>query len=156
MNESKSMINDVLSILLGVAPENFFGSLEGRSVRKVRYFKSNGKGICGFTLAFNGTVEDHTKGTLHYHLIIYGSLPPYILQRLANLEEICNSVSKALDTIFRAQLPTNIHARHMIHRILRSNNKLELKVANLDSLTCLLYTSPSPRDLSTSRMPSSA
>jgi hypothetical protein len=135
VNESKSMINDVLSILLGVAPENFFGSLEGRSVRKVRYFKSNGKGICGFTLAFNGTVEDHTKGTLHYHLIIYGSLPPYILQRLANLEEICNSVSKALDTMFRAQLPTNIHARHMIHRILRSNNKLELKVANLDSLT---------------------
>ena len=34
-----------------------------------------------------------------------------------------------------------------------------LKRINLDesgSLTCLLYTSPSPRDLSTSRMPSSA
>ena len=27
---------------------------------------------------------------------------------------------------------------------------------NYDSYTCLLYTSPSPRDLSTSRMPSSA
>ena len=27
---------------------------------------------------------------------------------------------------------------------------------NLQSITCLLYTSPSPRDLSTSRMPSSA
>ena len=26
----------------------------------------------------------------------------------------------------------------------------------IDSLICLLYTSPSPRDLSTSRMPSSA
>ena len=26
----------------------------------------------------------------------------------------------------------------------------------LDALNCLLYTSPSPRDLSTSRMPSSA
>ena len=25
-----------------------------------------------------------------------------------------------------------------------------------DAITCLLYTSPSPRDLSTSRMPSSA
>ena len=29
-------------------------------------------------------------------------------------------------------------------------------VANRRRLTCLLYTSPSPRDLSTSRMPSSA
>ena len=28
--------------------------------------------------------------------------------------------------------------------------------ANLSTETCLLYTSPSPRDLSTSRMPSSA
>ena len=36
---------------------------------------------------------------------------------------------------------------------------LEIDVANFDNLTdndCLLYTSPSPRDLSTSRMPSSA
>ena len=28
--------------------------------------------------------------------------------------------------------------------------------SHLDATTCLLYTSPSPRDLSTSRMPSSA
>ena len=32
----------------------------------------------------------------------------------------------------------------------------ELKVKNGRSIICLLYTSPSPRDLSTSRMPSSA
>ena len=31
-----------------------------------------------------------------------------------------------------------------------------LKVFGLEWRTCLLYTSPSPRDLSTSRMPSSA
>ena len=30
------------------------------------------------------------------------------------------------------------------------------KVTVADTTTCLLYTSPSPRDLSTSRMPSSA
>ena len=33
---------------------------------------------------------------------------------------------------------------------------VKLKGQNLFSLSCLLYTSPSPRDLSTSRMPSSA
>ena len=43
------------------------------------------------------------------------------------------------------------------------NGTFKLRVINLkkrqligDALTCLLYTSPSPRDLSTSRMPSSA
>ena len=35
--------------------------------------------------------------------------------------------------------------------------KMDLKKADMgDVITCLLYTSPSPRDLSTSRMPSSA
>ena len=38
--------------------------------------------------------------------------------------------------------------------------KLKIKVLILDinkpNISCLLYTSPSPRDLSTSRMPSSA
>ena len=33
---------------------------------------------------------------------------------------------------------------------------LELDEVEVELLTCLLYTSPSPRDLSTSRMPSSA
>ena len=33
---------------------------------------------------------------------------------------------------------------------------VEQKEKNTVSETCLLYTSPSPRDLSTSRMPSSA
>ena len=39
-----------------------------------------------------------------------------------------------------------------------SNNIVEVGAASSLSLpiTCLLYTSPSPRDLSTSRMPSSA
>ena len=41
--------------------------------------------------------------------------------------------------------------------IVASGNTNELSQAVIDKfLSCLLYTSPSPRDLSTSRMPSSA
>ena len=41
---------------------------------------------------------------------------------------------------------------------LRENliQKLKAKQTIFDGIICLLYTSPSPRDLSTSRMPSSA
>ena len=47
---------------------------------------------------------------------------------------------------------------------LKNIQKIEVDVSNYksvenafaESVTCLLYTSPSPRDLSTSRMPSSA
>ena len=34
--------------------------------------------------------------------------------------------------------------------------ELEENILNTDWITCLLYTSPSPRDMWTSRMPSSA
>ena len=37
-----------------------------------------------------------------------------------------------------------------------NNNPVELLKTIEEAMTCLLYTSPSPRDLSTSRMPSSA
>ena len=45
-----------------------------------------------------------------------------------------------------------------IEYIKKSANKLFSKIKNINDVdsVCLLYTSPSPRDLSTSRMPSSA
>ena len=41
-------------------------------------------------------------------------------------------------------------------RIFRAAEESGIKTAAIYSKDCLLYTSPSPRDLSTSRMPSSA
>ena len=40
--------------------------------------------------------------------------------------------------------------------IVKSKKKKDPFVAGIATIICLLYTSPSPRDLSTSRMPSSA
>ena len=45
--------------------------------------------------------------------------------------------------------------REQNYEIYSSNVEIEANKIGLD-ITCLLYTSPSPRDLSTSRMPSSA
>ena len=39
---------------------------------------------------------------------------------------------------------------------LREAGRVDLETGTVGTATCLLYTSPSPRDLSTSRMPSSA
>ena len=67
VQESKSMIQHVLNLLLGYAPEHFWSLYDGESVRKTRYFKARGKGVFGHTLAYFGMIEDHQKGTLHYH-----------------------------------------------------------------------------------------
>jgi hypothetical protein len=138
VQESKTMVNDVLSILLKLPPESFFGATEGTSTRKTRYFKSKTygrKGIFGHTLAYYGVVEDHQKGTLHYHLIIYGGVPPYILQRFAAIPKICEAITQALDSMHRAKLPMKTHVRSLIHKILRESNNLGLKPRQLHILT---------------------
>ena len=50
-----------------------------------------------------------------------------------------------------------LEVRHLSHCLSITNHlKLMSGTRIMDVGTCLLYTSPSPRDLSTSRMPSSA
>ena len=51
--------------------------------------------------------------------------------------------------------PDNMPSFEMLKEILEQINFSRFAINNID-MTCLLYTSPSPRDLSTSRMPSSA
>ena len=51
------------------------------------------------------------------------------------------------------------HEVIIVDNLSRRKIDIDLEVESLTpitSITCLLYTSPSPRDLSTSRMPSSA
>ena len=53
---------------------------------------------------------------------------------------------------------TSIREVVLIHRQFQGlpRNSSPVRLHNRCAKTCLLYTSPSPRDLSTSRMPSSA
>ena len=60
VEETKQMLNDVCSILLGIPPEDFYAALDSESRRKTRYFKCN-KGIFGHCLAYVGVTEDHKK-----------------------------------------------------------------------------------------------
>ena len=60
VEETKQMLNDVCSLLLGIPPEEFYSALDSTSRRKTKYFKCN-KGIFGHCLAYVGVTEDHKK-----------------------------------------------------------------------------------------------
>ena len=135
VQESKSFIHDVYSILIGIPPEHFHGLTEGVTSRKSRYYKSRNKGVFGHTLAYFGMVEDHQKGTLHYHILLFGSVSPYVLHRFASLPSICDQISTTLESMFKAKLPVNKHIRHLIPKLFRKHNGFKLKTHSLGQLS---------------------
>ena len=70
---------------------------------------------------------------------------------------LTSGLDEAIDTLFADISALELGAHHGV-MVLGFVNVLSSLPDMLDGLTgtCLLYTSPSPRDLSTSRMPSSA
>ena len=75
--------------------------------------------------------------------------------------EIITSLLVSISAIFSVlvlyEVVVNQYQENIIIATWISSGSLEVNWSmKIDSLSCLLYTSPSPRDLSTSRMPSSA
>ena len=67
------------------------------------------------------------------------------------IDEICNNHPENIDEIVIVSNNQNSGYPGAVNQIIRDNTDCAHWL-----VTCLLYTSPSPRDLSTSRMPSSA
>ena len=137
VSESQSLINDVCSLLLGIPPEDFFSRYASESHQKTRYFKLN-KGIFGHCLAYIGIVEDHAKGTLHYHLLFYGGLLPYVLQQFVELEEVCDAISATLNQMYQSSLPETTLVDWTMQQIVQNRNNYQLSSADLN------VTNPDP------------
>ena len=143
VEETKQMLNDVCSILLGIPPEDYYAALESKSRRKTRYFKCN-KGVFGNCLAYVGVTEDHKKvrimpvllspplwttsphqhvllafqqGTLHFHFLIFGGISSYAMQRFAAMSDVCAEISKVLDSMFNSSIPSSHHLPALIHKL---------------------------------------
>jgi hypothetical protein len=64
--ETKAMINDVCSWILGQPAESFFARNDGTSSRKTRYYAYGHKGVAGRCLAYNVVMEDHARVRCHW------------------------------------------------------------------------------------------
>ena len=75
------------------------------------------------------------------------------------LDEIINDITKKTPACFEPSIDYVVTKipRFAFEKFKGSSNTLSTAMKSVgESMACLLYTSPSPRDLSTSRMPSSA
>ena len=71
---------------------------------------------------------------------------------------VYESINAELERLVRAQAPLFEIVREQILECLTENNLpvVDVRMSPENIYTCLLYTSPSPRDRTRSRMPSSA
>ena len=70
--------------------------------------------------------------------------------------ESFSGVKISLAIVFHLECAELTKFQGFLKMVLRSKAQQESIIRSKRGSTCLLYTSPSPRDLSTSRMPSSA
>ena len=44
------------------------------------------------------------KGTLHFHIIVFGGISTYVLQQFSSVQKMCDKIVQALDSFSTAKL----------------------------------------------------
>jgi hypothetical protein len=70
-----------------------------------------------------GVIEDHTCVTVHFHLLFYGGLTPYLLQRFLIMGLVCEKISEVLDCMYCNYLPGDVQLGHVFRRVVEKERK---------------------------------
>ena len=117
MKEYKELLADILSTLVGIPPSDWNSSRTNVANRKTRNFRTRKAGLFGTVLAYYGVNECHQKGTMHFHLALYGGIGADILQKYSGVQDICDAIAAALDSQYQAKIPAKLH----MHKIVKDS-----------------------------------
>jgi Helitron helicase-like domain at N-terminus len=127
----RAMMENILTILFG-CPVEF---QPGTNSKKVTtwFFKATAsncphdKGIFGQVRSFFGCIETQARGALHFHVLLWCGLEPKLLHNAAYIPQLCVEVEKALDAIYQAEIPLNMHVKDIaIHKMKETPNGLKM------------------------------
>ena len=123
--EFRAMLENIITELVG-CPLDFQPGKNSKNVR-TWFFQSkknnspHHKGIFGHVTAVFGGIETQARGALHFHLLIWGSIPPKVLHWASYIPEIRAKVQAALDKMYCAQIPKDLHVKDMMLRSMKSS-----------------------------------
>ena len=112
------LIYDIMSVLVRCPYFRCKGQDRHRD-RRTKYYRDCGKGVFGYCRAFFGVVEAQGRGSLHYHVLIWGGLSASLLESTAHCPETRTEVAKAMNQMYAAELPRHLHAKDLTMRELR-------------------------------------
>merc|ERR1712127_677465 len=85
---------------------------KSRPSRRTHYVSWGGEstGISGTNIACFGKTETTGRGSLHFHVVLWGGISPDFLELMSDLPELCKQVGNVLDSMYSASIPKNHHA----------------------------------------------
>jgi hypothetical protein len=113
VQEFMAVVHSLLSVVIGILPENFFSQMSGKTTRKSVYYTK--KGALGQVWSYYGVIEANNRGDLHFHLICWGSLPPYVLTNFAT----CPQIREKIAEVFRSYYTTKLDREFIIYKALQ-------------------------------------
>ena len=108
----KKFVEDVLSIIVGG---------RGASEKRSNFISWDHDliGISGTNLAYFGKTETTGRGSLHYHVVLWGGVSPDILELISDIPELCKRVGSILESMYSASLEKHCHVADLTMKALR-------------------------------------
>jgi len=146
-HQFRAMVENLLEILVGCPLQFKPGTNSGK--KRTWYFKSRAhnsphhKGVFGNIQSFFGCIETQARGSLHFHIVIWGGLTPELLEKAAPFSDICAVIQDALDKMHCSSLPREVHAADMLIEKMKETKSGREKLPHLSKV----YSASRPASL---------
>ena len=131
VQEFMAIVHSLLTVVIGIVPENFFSQMNGKTTRKTVYLGEK-KGALGCVWSYYGVIEANNRGDLHFHLICFGSLPPHVLTNFATCPEMREKIAKVFESHYTTKLDREFIVYKAMQNVLSERRKSNLPAFILD------------------------
>ncbi|EFX67269.1 hypothetical protein DAPPUDRAFT_261899 [Daphnia pulex] len=101
------MVQNVFCIVMGTPPS-------ASTKKKKGVLPERPTGVFGVPVAAFGCTEEQPRGSLHMHIVLWGGIPPNLLQAAGGIDLLKTAISQAIDAIACGELEPLLHFRHLI------------------------------------------
>ena len=120
----RAMLQNIITVLLG-SPLDYQPGTNSKKVTTWWYQSdaencSHWKGIFGHVHAYFGCVEVQQRGALHFHILVWGGVPPSLLEVGAYVPQLAETIGHVLDSMFCADMPKEYHLQDLVLRTMKS------------------------------------
>ena len=116
----RKIVNDILSILIG----------RSASAKRTDFvsWDNDSTGIMGTNLCCFGKTETTGRGSLHFHVVLWGGISPDILEIISDSTQLSRKVGSVLDSMYSATLERSCHIADLATKELKLlSNDLRVK-----------------------------